>query len=68
MGEKLSGAGVQPDPEKVQAIAELPVLQDKNDLQRALGLVNYLGKFIPNLSANTRTLRSLLETNAKGVH
>lgn len=68
MGEKLSGAGVQPDPEKVRAIAELPVPQDKNDLQRALGLVNYLGKFIPNLSANTRTLRSLLETNAKGVH
>lgn len=68
MGEKLSGAGVQPDPEKVRAIAELPVPQDKNDLQRALGLVNYLGKFIPNLSANTRTLRSLLEINAKGVH
>lgn len=63
LGEKLSGAGVQPDPEKVRAIAELPVPQDKNDLQRALGLVNYLGKFIPNLSANTRALRSLLETN-----
>lgn len=61
LGEKLSEAGVQPDPEKVKAIAEMPVPQDKNDLQRALGLVNYLGKFVPNLSANTKALRSLLE-------
>ncbi len=63
LGEKLSEAGVQPDPEKVRAIAEMPVPQDKNDLQRALGLVNYLGKFVPNLSAKTKVLRSLLENN-----
>lgn len=48
LGEKLSEAGVQPDPEKMRAIAEMPAPEDKKDLQRALGLVNYLGKFIPN--------------------
>lgn len=53
LGEKLSEAGVQPDPEKIRAIADMPAPEDKKDLQRALGLVNYLGKFIPNLSANT---------------
>jgi len=34
-------------------------------LQRALGLINYLGKFVPNLSANTRSLRSLLESKTE---
>lgn len=63
LGERLSEEGVQPDPEKIRAIEEMPVPEDKKDLQRALGLVNYLGKFVPNLSANTRALRSLLETD-----
>lgn len=39
--------------------------RDKKDLQRALGLVNYLGKFVPNLSANTRSLRTLLESKTE---
>lgn len=47
LGEILSTEGVQPDPEKVQAIVEKPVPEDKKDLQRALGLINYLGKFAP---------------------
>ena len=66
LGEKLSEAGVHPDPEKVRAIAEMPVPQDKNDLQRALGLVNYLTtrKICPNLSTNTKALRGLLENNS----
>lgn len=41
----------------------MPEPRDKKDLQRALGLINYLGKFVPNLSANTKSLRSLLETD-----
>lgn len=45
----------------------MPEPRDKKDLQRALGLVNYLGKFVPNLSANTRSLRSLLESNRVAV-
>lgn len=65
LGEKLSEAGVQPDPEKISAIADMPAPDDKKNLQRALGLVNYLGKFIPNLSANTVKLRRLLEADTE---
>ncbi len=61
MGEKLSVAGVQPDPEKVVALTEMPVPQCKGDLRRYLGMVNFLGKFLPNLSDKSKALRSLLE-------
>lgn len=63
LGERLSEEGIQPDKEKIRAIDEMPEPRDKKDLQRALGLINYLGKFVPNLSANTKSLRSLLETD-----
>lgn len=43
----------------------MPSPKDKTELQRALGLVNYVGKLIPTLSANTRALRSLLESGAE---
>lgn len=65
LGDRLSAAGIQPDPEKVKAIKEMPQPKDKTELQRALGLVNYVGRFIPNLSANTKTLRSLLESGTE---
>lgn len=61
LGDKLSGKGVQPDPEKTRAIEEMPQPTNKTELQRALGLINYMGRFIPNLSANTKALMSLLE-------
>ncbi|KAK7939091.1 hypothetical protein WMY93_002417 [Mugilogobius chulae] len=65
LGDKLSAAGIQPDPEKVRAITDMPIPENKTDLQRALGLVNYVGRFIPNLSANTKALRSLLENSTE---
>ena len=35
--------------------------QSVNELQRFLGMVNYLGKFIPNLAEHTTPLRNLLK-------
>jgi len=65
LGDRLSAAGIQPDPEKIRAIKEMPQPKEKTELQRALGLVNYVGRFIPNLSANTKALRSLLESGTE---
>ncbi len=39
--------------------------KDKTELQRAMGIVNYICKFIPNLSANTKAMRSLLEKKSE---
>jgi hypothetical protein len=34
---------------------------DKKGVERLLGTVNYLGKFIPNLATITKPIRSLLK-------
>ena len=39
----------------------MPVPQNKTELQRFLGMCNYLAKFIPDLASVTAPLRCLLE-------
>ena len=41
----------------------MPAPENKSDLQRFLGMVTYLGKFVPNLSEVSAPLRELLEKN-----
>ena len=60
IGDLITYDGVKHDPEKVQAIMDMPTLRNVTELQRALGLATYLGKFIPSLSARTAVLRTLI--------
>ena len=61
LGEVVTSQGVKPDPAKVQAIEDMPTPKYQSDLQRILGLVTYMSRFIPNISNRTSVLRSLLE-------
>ena len=60
LGEVVTQYGLKPDPNKIQAITEMPTPRDGLELQRVLGMVTYLGRFIPNLSVRTAAFRSLL--------
>lgn len=48
LGHKLTANGVEPDERKIRSMMGLPVHEDKNGVQQFLGLVNYVGKVIPN--------------------
>ena len=61
VGHVLSDKGVKPDSEKCRAINEMEEPKDISELQTFMGLVQYLGKFIPNLSEVTAPLRKLQE-------
>ena len=60
-GAEYSTQGMHPDPKKVQGITEMTVPTDKQQLQSFLGVVNYMGTFIPNLSHHTEPLRAMLK-------
>ncbi|KAL9986304.1 hypothetical protein ACROYT_G000436, partial [Oculina patagonica] len=60
IGHVLTSNGLKPDPSKVRAVEEMPSPADKPALLRFLGMVNYMGKFIPNLADLTQPLRELL--------
>ena len=61
LGHTISADGLKPDPTKINAILDMPVPKSKTDLQRFLGMINYLAKFVPNLSQTTAPLRALLK-------
>ncbi len=60
LGDKLSARGVQPDQDKIHAIQNMPRPTDKTGVLRIMGMVNFIGKFIPNLTAKTSCIRELL--------
>ena len=58
-GNIISKDGMAPDPQKVNAIANMPVPTSKQELRSVLGMVNYLSRFTPNLAHMTSPLREL---------
>ena len=60
-GNVISKDGVSPDPEKVKAIQELPAPKNVQELHQGLGMINYLGKFLPNLSLVISPMSELLK-------
>eukprot|EP00057_Strongylocentrotus_purpuratus_P007302 XP_011661776.1 PREDICTED: uncharacterized protein K02A2.6-like [Strongylocentrotus purpuratus] len=65
MGHLLTSDGLKPDPKKVKAVVELPAPTDKKGVQRLLGSVTYLSRFMPRLADVAEPLRRLTD---KGVH
>ncbi|KAL7851899.1 hypothetical protein SRHO_G00176840 [Serrasalmus rhombeus] len=58
---KAQSEGLKPDTEKVEAVTHMPTPETKQALMRFMGMIQYLSKFIPNLSEFSAPLRKLLE-------
>ena len=64
-GHYFTKDGVKPDVSKIRAIQEMPAPSTKKDVERLLGTVNYLAKFVPNLSSVTAPIRELLRKDTE---
>ena len=60
LGFIIDEQGIHADPTKTKAISEFPTPQNVKDLQRFMGMVNHLGKFVPQLAEKSEPLRQLL--------
>ena len=65
IGHKLTKDGIKPDDNKVCAIDGMPAPSDKKGVERLLGTVNYLGKFIANLATVIEPIRILLRKDTE---
>ena len=65
LGHKISPEGLQPTESKVRAVADAPEPKKVTELRSFLGLVNYYGKFLPNLASTAAPLYNLLKKNAR---
>ena len=67
LGHVFSSDGIKVDPSKVTAIEALSNPKDVHQHRRLLGSINYLQRFIPNLSAMARPLNNLLKSHSQWV-
>ena len=61
LGHKVTSEGILPDPAKTEAVRNMKAPKTKLELQRFLGMMNFLGKFIKDLAEITGPLRELLQ-------
>ena len=66
-GHELSKDGVHVQSSKVKAIKDLPAPENITELRRLLGMTNYLGKFLPDLSSKTQPLNELLRKDTAWI-
>ena len=59
--------GISPDPNKIEDIGKMPTPQAKEDLQRFIGLMNYLAAYIPHFADKVSPLRELLKKDVPFV-
>ena len=64
VGYIVSSEGLKPDPEKIRAVNEMPTPQNKQGLQRLIGMVSYLSQFIPLMTTLNASLRMLMVEDA----
>ena len=65
LGHQVSKDGIRALPSKVAAIDKAPAPTNIQELCSFLGLLNYYGKFIPNLATVLHPLNALLQTDRK---
>ena len=65
LGQLIDKHGIHPDPGKVSAIKQMKAPTNITELRRFLGILNQLGKFIPQLAEATKPLRELLSAKSQ---
>eukprot|EP00253_Pinus_taeda_P021856 PITA_21856 len=65
LSHTISKDGIRIDPNRIQAILQIPHPRNIKELQAFLGKINFLRRFIPNLAELIRLLNNMLKKDSK---
>ena len=57
-GKVVSRKGIQPDPQNIIVLTDMPAPKNKRELQAFLGIINYLGIFSPGMAEVCKPFKS----------
>ena len=61
LGHVVSAEGISTDPQKVEAIRNLPTPKNITEVRSSLGMINHVSKFAKHLASKSKRLRELLK-------
>ena len=61
LGHVIDDNGIHPDADKLQRIRDWRTPRNYHDIQRFVGLVNYVANFLPDITAYTAPLQSMVQ-------
>lgn len=64
LGHVIDDEGIHPDEDKLSRIRDWRTPRNYNDIQRFVGLVNYVANFLPNISLYTGPLMAMTQNGA----
>jgi hypothetical protein len=64
LSHMINDRGIHSNADKLTRIQEWRTQRDYNDIQRFVGLVNYIGNYLPNMSAYTGPLMTMTQNGA----
>lgn len=67
LGHTISSEGIQPSSKKIEALKKFRPPTSQEELRSFLGLVTYIGRFLPDLATTTAPLRDLTHSGIKFV-
>ncbi len=67
LGHRVDASGLHTTDKKVEAVRAAPEPKNTQELRSFLGLLQYYGKFLPNLAMLLHPLNSLFKTGSKWV-
>lgn len=62
-GHRISAEGISPTEDRVRAISEMPAPCNVAELRRVVGMINYLGRFVPDLASVISPMTDLLKSD-----
>ena len=65
LGFLIGPEGIQPNPDKVESILNIPPPTNKSKLKGVLGAIGFFRRFIPNLSSQISILTDMLKSNVE---
>ena len=65
LGHLVSGGGIEPLPEKMEAVENMPPPKTPKEVRQFLGLVGYYRKFVPKFADIARPLTNLTKQDVK---
>ncbi|UYV74539.1 hypothetical protein LAZ67_12000067 [Cordylochernes scorpioides] len=61
LGFIITNAGISPDPQRVQAIKDIPIPDTVGKLRRFLGMLNFYRRCLPNAASTQAPLHAMVE-------